>query len=140
MKDGSANVQSDSYFGDSTRMKESPIIKEFKVNKNYLASFKISSIDSLGNYFGDIISRNYFSFKYYEDSLVITGKDIEPLQKNWNLLNCHLKVTSEKKIESIRKGNKKVSFKRQEVYMRFRLKKSHPKPIKTTIIFENKNP
>ena len=63
--DRSAFVKSDAYYFDSLRVLKSSIISDFSYDKS-VYSFRISDVDSLGNYMGDIISDNYFAFNFLQ--------------------------------------------------------------------------
>lgn len=114
--DRSAYIKSDAYISDSMRLSKSNIISDLK-SKDGLYSFKISNIDSLGQNMGDIISSNYFTFRYYPDSLVISSNSNLPVTKTWDSWECcgyAIEITIDKEIEKVKTQGKKLKVRRKK--------------------------
>ena len=134
----SAFVESDAYQFDSIRLSKSKIISELKFKDGWY-SFKISDIDSLGNYMGNIISDNYFTFRCYPDSLVITSNGNQAVKKEWNGFTCcnfNLKIETEKKIKKIITVGKgvKVIDKKSDSPLIFWVPKKRKNRVKRLVI------
>lgn len=135
--DGSAIVQSLDYREDSLKMVRSSMITDFGLTIDGF-EFKISNIDSMGNYMGDIFNSGYFDFKYYTDSLVICSNNVPPLKTRWDHWYCcgyTMELTSDRPIVAVRSKSRGVSFEKQKVYLLRNLKHSKTKPTRMTIVF-----
>lgn len=85
-------------------------------NDSANVSFNIKTIDSLGNYLYPDFEKNYFKFKYSNDTLTFTDGNTPTYRyKRYPCWTSYISITSEQKIKSVETKNRFVKKKKNVV-------------------------
>lgn len=141
-KDGSAHVVStDGYTYPVSFFKSDQISELTWTADSTKVSFNIKTIDSLGNYLYTDFEKNYFKFKYSQDTLTFTDGNTPTYRyKRYSCWTSAIRICSDQKIKSVKTKNSFVKKKKETVLItkhgpRFMKKK---KDTHVVIVFEKK--
>ena len=85
---------------------KSNLITKLSTEKMGGIKFTIKNIDSLGNYLSPVFSKDFFQFKYKQDTLTIIDGNGNPFKEdNWSCCHSYIEITSDKRIKNIHTEN-----------------------------------
>lgn len=112
-QDGSAHVIVTNDYPRDHFYESSEVYDLSRINDSLSVAFNIRTIDSLGNYLYTGFDKNYFQFKYSQDTLVITTGN-GPAFKERGYYFCFsfsIRITTDRKIKSFRSNRHAVKLK-----------------------------